>query len=74
MNANIRCLLERRSVRTYKKDQVSDEALDAILEVGTYAPSAAGKQPGLMVVVQKPELIAELSHMNAHFTDDQSCC
>ena len=33
-------LLERRSVRKYKPEQVSDELLDAVLKAGLYAPTA----------------------------------
>lgn len=39
--------------------------LDAILEAGTYAATGMGKQSPVIVVVQKPELIAKLSKMNA---------
>ncbi len=42
-----------------------DEQLDAILEAGTYAATGMGKQSPVIVVVQKPELIAKLSKMNA---------
>ena len=56
---------ERRSVRSYRKEQISKEELDAVLEAGTYAASGMGRQPAKMVVVQEPELIAKLSKMNA---------
>ena len=55
---------ERRSVRSYRKDQISSEELNAVLEAGTYAASGMGRQPAKMVVVQEPELIAKLSKMN----------
>ena len=55
---------ERRSVRSYRKEQISKEELDAVLEAGTYAASGMGRQPAKMVVVQEPELIAKLSKMN----------
>ena len=56
---------ERRSVRSYRKEQISKEELDAVLEAGTYAASGMGRQPAKMVVVQEPELITKLSKMNA---------
>ena len=65
MNEAIKNLLERRSVRGYKKDLVPAEVLDEILEVGKYAPSGMGQQKTLMVITQKPELVAKLSKMNA---------
>ena len=58
-------LLERRSVRGYKKDLVPTDVLDEILEAGKYAPSGMGQQKTLMVVTQDPELVAKLSRMNA---------
>ena len=39
--------------------------VNAILEAGTYAATGMGKQSPVIVVVQKPELIAKLSKMNA---------
>ena len=65
MNEAIKNLLERRSVRGYKKDLVPAEVLDEILEAGKYAPSGMGQQKTLMVITQKPELVAKLSKMNA---------
>ena len=65
MNETMKNLLERRSVRGYKKDLVPTEVLDEILEAGKYAPSGMGQQKTLMVVTQNPELVAKLSKMNA---------
>ena len=49
MNEAMKNLLERRSVRGYKKDLVPTEVLDEILEAGKYAPSGMGQQKTLMV-------------------------
>ena len=65
MNESIKNMLERRSIRAYKKDLVPQEALDVILEAGEYSPSGMGQQSTLMVVTQNPELVAKLSKMNA---------
>jgi len=65
MNEVIRSLKERRSVRAYRPEQISEEQLQAILEAGTYAPSGMGKQSAIMVVVQDKETIAKLSKLNA---------
>ena len=46
-------------------EQIRDEELNAILEAGTWAPSAKGLQTSVMVVVQDPETISMLSRMNA---------
>lgn len=61
----LQVLLKRRSVRSYRNEQIKPEQLDAILEAGTYAPTGMGKQSPTMVVIQDPELIRKLSRMNA---------
>lgn len=58
-------LKTRRSVRSFLKKQISDEELNAILEAGTYAPTGMGMQSPIIVVIQNPETIAELSRLNA---------
>lgn len=65
MNETLTTLNTRRSIRRYRPEQVRPETLDAILEAGTYAPSAMGKQSAVMAVVQDPETIALLSRLNA---------
>ena len=52
MNESIKNMLERRSIRAYKKDLVPQETLDMILEAGEYSPSGMGQQSTLMVVTQ----------------------
>lgn len=59
MNETIKCLTERRTIRQYKKEQISDEQLDMILRAGQYAPSGMGAQAAKMVVVQDKETIAQ---------------
>lgn len=65
MNEVLNCLETRRSVRSYRPEQIPAEVLDAILKAGTYAASGMGKQAAKIVVLQKPEDIAELERMNA---------
>ena len=65
MNHTLQTLQERRSVRRYRPEQIRPEELDAILAAGTWAPSAMGRQPSVMVVVQDKETIAYLSKLNA---------
>ena len=64
-NQIIRSLLERRSCRSYRKEQIADDELNAVLEAGEYAPSAMGRQSAKMVVLQNRDDIAHLSAMNA---------
>lgn len=49
----IQPLLERRSVRNYKSDQITEKELTTILEAGKYAPSGMGDFKWKFVVVQK---------------------
>ena len=65
MNETIRNLKERRSVRAYRSEQISEEQLQTILEAGTYAPSGMGKQSAILVAIQDKETIAKLSRLNA---------
>lgn len=65
MNETIKALLNRRSVRAFKPEQIKDEELLLVLEAGKYAPSGAGQQSPLFVAVQNKETLAKLSKMNA---------
>ena len=65
VNETIATLQERRSVRSYRSEQIKPEELDAILDAGTWAASAKGLQSAVMVVVQDPKTIAYLSKLNA---------
>ena len=58
-------LKERRSVRAFKPEQISDEALNAVLEAGTYAPTGKGTQAVKIVAVQSPEYVARVDALNA---------
>lgn len=64
-NEVLKALVERRSCRKYKPQQIKPEELDAILKAGTYAPTGCGKQSPKIVVVQNPEVIAKISKWNA---------
>lgn len=65
MNEIIKAMETRRSIRGYKEDMVPEELIAEVVEAGTYAATGMGKQSPVIVVVQKPELIAKLSKMNA---------
>ncbi len=47
---------ERRSIRRFRRDPISDEDLRYILEVAHYAPSGANRQPWRFVIVKDPNL------------------
>ena len=58
-------LKNRRSIRNYKSEQVSQEDLTAVLEAGTYAATGKGTQSPLIVAVQNPQAIEVLNRLNA---------
>jgi nitroreductase len=55
----------RRSVREYKPEQITDEELLTVLEAGMNAPSGGNKQSAIFIAVQNPELIKKLCKLNA---------
>lgn len=65
MNETIKNLVERRSCRNYKSEQIKDEELSEILKAGEYAPTGMGMQSPKMIVLQNKETIQRLSKLNA---------
>ena len=65
MNEALQNLLDRRSCRSYKEEQIKPEELDAILEAGTYAPTGRGSQSPLILAIQDPETLAKVEKLNA---------
>ena len=53
-------ILERRSVRNYKKKPVPEPILRRVLEAGRFSPSGGNHQPWKFTVVTNPDLIAEM--------------
>ena len=64
-NEVIKVLATRRSIRSYKPEQITDEELKTVLEAGTWAPTAKGLQDPWIVAVQNPGLLKRISRMNA---------
>ena len=65
VNEFIQEMMNRRSCRKFKSEQITDEQLNAILTAGEYAPTGRNMQSPKMVVIQNPEIIAKLSKWNA---------
>ena len=63
-NQVITALKERRSTRSYKPEQITDDELKTVLEAGTWAPTARGMQDPWIVAVQEPGLMERISQMN----------
>ncbi|MBO7728817.1 MAG: nitroreductase [Oscillospiraceae bacterium] len=60
----IKDIIERRSIRKYKAEQIKDEELDMILQAGIFAPSGMGRKPVTIVAVQDKETRDELEKLN----------
>ena len=56
----LKAISDRRSHRAYKAEQLTEEALSAILRAGLEAPSARNHQPWHFSVVQDAGLIQEV--------------
>ena len=61
MNDVLKAIYSRRSVRDYLPDEVPDDLIRELIRAGTYAPSAANKQPWRFVVIKDRELMKKLS-------------
>ncbi len=59
-NETLKVIRNRRSIRKYTAEQISDEEVQAIIEAAIYAPSGMNLQGWHFSVVQKPALIAKI--------------
>ena len=64
-----RLFLERRSLRVYKKEPVSEALLKQILEAGRYAPTGTNSQNVHYLLLTSPEKIDQLRDMTINFYD-----
>lgn len=55
-------IMNRRSIRSYKPEQIKDAELNQIMECGINASSGLNKQSWEVRVIQNPELIAEINN------------
>lgn len=72
-NETIQTILTRRSWRKYKPEPLPPDILDAVLEAGTYAPTAMGKQSPVIVAVTDPidrKAVQELNQKARGFSSD----
>lgn len=64
MNELNNMLIQRRTIRRYRQEQISQEELNEILEVGLHAPNAGGGQSAIIVACQNAELNEELGKIS----------
>ncbi|HBW35997.1 nitroreductase family protein [Desulfosporosinus sp. BICA1-9] len=60
INETLRTLKQRRSIRSFRDEQIKEEELQAVLEAGLYAPNA-GDQAWHFTVIQNKELLDRLN-------------
>lgn len=56
----IKAILNRRSVRLYKKDKIDRAILDSLIEAGRWAPSANNLQPWVFIIIDDYDLILKI--------------
>ncbi len=61
MNETLKTILNRRSIRAYKPEQIKEPELQAILEAGRFAPSGMNTQPWHFSVIQQKELLEKIN-------------
>jgi len=61
LNEILQNILTRRSIRTYKGEQILDTALQAIIKAATYAPSGGNSQSWHFTVVKNEEKLKQLN-------------
>lgn len=64
-NEALEVLKNRRAIRKFKSEQITDEELLAVLEAGTYAPTGKNMQTPVIIAVQKPEDRQAVAELNA---------
>jgi nitroreductase len=64
-NEILKVIRERRSIRRFKPDQITDEELETVLQAGTWAPTGHGTQAPYIVAIQNDELRKRLEAVNA---------
>ena len=65
MRETVSDIQNRRSVKEYKGEQITDEELTAVLEAGMNAPSGGNRQSPVFIAVQNKEWIQKLCRLNA---------
>jgi nitroreductase len=62
----IECILNRRSVRDFKKEDIPEDLVSKVLEAGTWAPSGLNNQPWRFIVVRGGVMRAELASLSKY--------
>ena len=71
-NEAIEVLMNRRSIRKFKPDQITDAELKTVLDAGTYAPTARNMQRPVIVAVQEKSARDAVAALNAQVAGSAS--
>lgn len=63
MNETVDLILNRRSVRKYKPEMISESELETIVKCGLFAPSAKNKQNWHFTVITSQDKIEEINQL-----------
>lgn len=59
----LRFIKNRRSIRSFQNQDISEKEIEMILEAGRWAPSASNRQAWKFIVIKKKELIKDLAKL-----------
>jgi nitroreductase len=65
MKETVKDIMNRRSVKEYKTEQITDDELMQVIKAGMNAPSGGNKQSPVFIVVQNKEWMKKLCALNA---------
>ncbi|WGI16913.1 nitroreductase [Methanonatronarchaeum sp. AMET-Sl] len=60
------CIVDRRSIREYKDDEIDNNRLYSILEAGRWAPSGLNNQPWHFILIDDQNQISRLSKLTKY--------
>lgn len=61
MNETLQTIVDRRSIRGYKPEQIKDQELAEIVKAGQFAPSAMNQQSWHFSVIQNRDLLNKIN-------------
>ena len=59
----LKLMKERRSIRAFKDEMISDEAIQQLLEAARWCQSASNKQPWRFIIIKNKDIINKLSKL-----------
>ncbi len=62
-NAVVENIMNRRSIRSYKPEQIKQEEMDVIMKCAINAPSAMNKQSWEVRVIQNPDILKKINEV-----------